>query len=94
MNTMFTTDNQAIPKTQDISSQSNINNFPLEFYEKNLSFCQCDPLMSESFWQKNRHVTLFDLRLFKHFSPVANFDQQSLQPLKAFDSIVYQYKGT
>ena len=36
--------------------------------------------MSESFWQKNRLVThlLFDLCLFEHFSPVANFGQQSL----------------
>ena len=36
--------------------------------------------MSESFWQKNRLVThiLFDLCLFKHFSPVSNFGQQSL----------------
>ena len=35
--------------------------------------------MSESFWQKNRLVTniLFDLCLFEHFSPVANFGQQS-----------------
>ena len=39
--------------------------------------------MSESFQQKNRLVTcrLFDLCLFKHFSPVANFGQQSLQSL-------------
>ena len=36
--------------------------------------------MSESFWQKDRMVThiLFDLCLFKHFIPVANFGQQSL----------------
>ena len=45
-----------------------------------LSFCQIDPLMSESFWQKDRMVThiLFDLCLFTHFSPVANFGYQSL----------------
>ena len=47
-----------------------------------LSFCQSDSLMSqsESFWQKNSLVThiFFDLCLFKHFSPVANFGQQSL----------------
>ena len=36
--------------------------------------------MGESFWQKNRLVThiLFDLCLFEHFSPVANFEQQSI----------------
>ena len=36
--------------------------------------------MSESFWQKDRMAThiLFDLCLFKHFSPVANFGDQSL----------------
>ena len=36
--------------------------------------------MSESFWKKIRLVThiLFDLCLFKHFSPVANFGNQSL----------------
>ena len=49
-----------------------------------LFFCQSDSPMSESFWQKNRLVThiLFDLCLFKHFSPVANFSYQSLQFLK------------
>ena len=36
--------------------------------------------MGESLWQKDRMVThiLFDLCLFKHFSPVANFGNQSL----------------
>ena len=45
-----------------------------------LFFCQNDSPMSESFWQKNRLVThiLFDLCLFEHFSPVANFAQQSI----------------
>ena len=45
-----------------------------------LSFCQNDSLMGESLWQKDRMVThiLFDLCLFKHFSPVANFGYQSL----------------
>ena len=45
-----------------------------------LVFCQNDSLMGESFWQKNRLVThiLFDLCLFEHFSPVANFEQQSI----------------
>ena len=49
-----------------------------------LSFCQCDPPMSESFWQKIRLVThiFFDLYLFKHLSPVANFGQQSLSFVK------------
>ena len=34
----------------------------------------------ESFWQKGRMVThiLFDLCLFKHFSPVANFGYESI----------------
>ena len=46
-----------------------------------LSFCQNDSLMGESLWQKDRMVThiLFDLCLFKHFSPVANFGYQSLE---------------
>ena len=45
-----------------------------------LFFCQIDPPMSASFWQKNRLDTqiLFDLCLFEHFSPVANFAQQSI----------------
>ena len=45
-----------------------------------LSFCQNDSLIGESLWQNNRMVThiLFDLCLFKHFSPVANFGYQSL----------------
>ena len=36
--------------------------------------------MSESIWQKNSLVThiFFDLCLFQHFSPVANFVQQSI----------------
>ena len=36
--------------------------------------------MGESFWQKNRLVKniLFDVCLFEHFSPVANFEQQSI----------------
>ena len=39
--------------------------------------------MGESFWQKNRLVThiLFDLCLYEHFSPVANFEQQSMLKL-------------
>ena len=43
-----------------------------------LSFCQSDSPLSESSWQKNSLVTniFFDLCLFKHFSPVANFGQQ------------------
>ena len=32
--TMFQTDNKVISKTQDISWQSKINNFPLDFHEK------------------------------------------------------------
>ena len=46
-----------------------------------LFFCQIDPTMSASFWQKNRLDTriLFDLCLFEHFSPVANFAQQSIE---------------
>ena len=37
----------------------------------------------ELLWQKDRMVThiLFDLCLFKHFSPVANFGDQSLYRL-------------
>ena len=36
--------------------------------------------MSDPFWQKDRMVThiFFDLCLFKQFSPVANFGNQSL----------------
>ena len=53
-----------------------------------LFFCQIDPPMSASFWQKNRLDTqiLFDLCLFEHFSPVANFAQQSIvtQPFVKF----------
>ena len=46
-----------------------------------LFFCQSDSPMSEPFWQKNRLVThmFFDRCLFKHFSPVANFEQQSIR---------------
>ena len=45
-----------------------------------LFFCQIDSPMSASFWQKNRMDTqiLFDLCLIEHFSPVANFAQQSI----------------
>ena len=45
-----------------------------------LLFCQNDSLMAESHWQKDSLVThmLFDLCLFQHFSPVANFGYQSL----------------
>ena len=45
-----------------------------------LFFSQSDSPMSESFWQENRMVThmLLDRCLFKHFSPVANFEQQSI----------------
>ena len=45
-----------------------------------LYFCQNDSLIGGSLWQKDRMVThiLFDLCLFKHVSPVANFDDQSL----------------
>ena len=45
-----------------------------------LSFCQNDSHMGESLWQKDRMVThiLFDLCLFKNFSPVKNFSNQSL----------------
>ena len=44
--------------------------------------------MGESIWQKNSLVTLilFDLCLFEHFSPVANFAQQSIQ-IDKFDYI-------
>ena len=46
-----------------------------------LFFCQNDALMGGSIWQKNSLVTLilFDLCLFEHFSPVANFAQQSIE---------------
>ena len=45
-----------------------------------LSFGQIDCAMSESFWQKDRMVThiFFDLCLFKHSRPVANFGNQSI----------------
>ena len=45
-----------------------------------MSFWQNDSLMGESLRQKDRMVTqiLFDLCLFKHFSPVANLGDQSL----------------
>ena len=54
-----------------------------------LFFCQIDPPMSASFWQKNRPVIheLFDLCLFEHFSPVANFAQQSIWSKKATAAI-------
>ena len=44
------------------------------------SFCQNDSLIGGSLWQKDKMVThiLFDLCIFKHFSPVANFGYQSL----------------
>ena len=42
--------------------------------------------MSESIWQKNSLVThiFFDLCLFQHFSPVANFAQQSIAVTQPF----------
>ena len=45
-----------------------------------LFVCQNDSLMGGSLWQKYRMVThmLFDLCLFKHFSPLASFGYQSL----------------
>jgi hypothetical protein len=45
-----------------------------------LHLSQSDPPMSESFWQKDRMATNihFDLCILKHFSPVANFGDQSL----------------
>ena len=51
-----------------------------------LSFCQSDPPMSESFWQKDRMVThiLFDICQFKHLSPVANFGYQSIILIQVF----------
>ena len=50
-----------------------------------LSFCQSDSPMSESFWQRSSLVThiFFDLCLFKHCSPVANFGQQSLVKVRS-----------
>ena len=49
-----------------------------------LSFCQNDSLMGWSLWQNDRMVTyiIFDLYLFKHFCPFANFDHQSLPYLR------------
>ena len=45
-----------------------------------LFFSQNDSLMGESIWPKDSSVThiFFDLCLFQHFSPVANFGNQSL----------------
>ena len=45
-----------------------------------LPFCHNDLIIGGSLWQKDRMVThiLFDRCLFKHFSPVANFGDQSL----------------
>ena len=43
-----------------------------------LFFCQIDPPMSASFWQKNRLYTQILFGLCEHFSPVANFAQQSI----------------
>ena len=61
-----------------------------------LFFCQIDPPMSESFWQKDRMATyiLFDLCLFKHFSPVANFGNQSLVELIFTQSMKYSIYWT
>ena len=58
-----------------------------------LFFCQIDPHMSASFWQKNRLDTqiLFDLCLFEHFSPVANFAQQSIyKTLNATSELTFE----
>ena len=51
--------------------------------------CQNDSLMGGSLWQKERMVThiLFDLCLFKHLSPVANFGDQSL-----YLAVAYAYQ--
>ena len=45
-----------------------------------LFFCQSGSLMGGWHWQKDRLVTyiLFDLCLFQHFSPVANFGWSSV----------------
>ena len=47
-----------------------------------LSFCQNDPSMGQSFWQKDSLIThtLFELCLIMIFSPVANFGDQSILP--------------
>ena len=59
-----------------------------------LSFCQSDSLMSESFWQRDRMVThiFLDLCLIKHFSPVANFGNQSLDLVKVRSSTLKSNK--
>ena len=53
-----------------------------------MSFCQSDPPMIESFWQKNRLVTFI-------LSPVANFGYQSLEfsQLVKKHSIITRVKG-
>ena len=45
-----------------------------------LSFCQNDPPIQESFWQKDSLITciIFELCLFLIFSPVANFGHHPL----------------
>ena len=44
-----------------------------------LSFCQNDPPMRESFWQKDSLIThiIFELQPIIIFCPVANFGDQS-----------------
>ena len=60
-----------------------------------LFFCQNDSPMSESFWQKNRLITHipFDQCLFEHFSPVANFEQQSIETIQCTKDL-YQVQET
>ena len=45
-----------------------------------LVFCQKDSPFRGSFWQRDSWITniIFDLCLFEDFSPVANFEQQSI----------------
>jgi hypothetical protein len=57
-----------------------------------LFFCQNDSLIWGSLWQKDRVVTyiLFYLCLFKHFSPVTSFGDQSLNDVWCFEFFDYQ----
>ena len=60
-----------------------------------LLFCQIDSPMGQSLWQKDRMVThiLFDLCIFKHFSQVANFGDQSLLSINYINCETFSTKN-
>ena len=75
----FKSNYRLLPKICDWAKYQNRHNSKTIRVTK-LSFCQSDSPMSKSFWENNSLVThiFFDLCLLKHFSPVANFGQQSI----------------